>query len=265
MRGMKTGLCVPFRSLPCLLAAVLAACAPTLRPGPLSDEVRASPNFGPRRVSLVVIHHTSNSAAEAALRTLTDPQSEVSAHYLVTREGRIVQLVDERERAWHAGRSRWGAITDVNSASIGIELDNNGSEPYGDALMSALYRLLADLRDRHQLAPQAFVGHADVAPGRKVDPSGLFPWRTLALRGFGVWCDPPYPPSPAGFDVALGLQAIGYDLSAPDAAAWSFGQHYGGPQRGLGELDPAHVACIAGALRGATARLTPPAPEATRR
>ncbi len=236
-----------------LVAAALAACTPTLRPGPLADEVRPSPNFGSRRVSLVVIHHTSNGNAAPALRTLTNPLSEVSAHYLITRTGRIVQLVDERDRAWHAGRSRWGAISDVNSASIGIELDNDGQEPYGQPLMAALYRLLEDLRARHQLTALAFVGHADVAPGRKVDPSPLFPWRELAQRGFGLWCDQPYPEPPAGFDVALGLQAIGYDLSALDAAAWSFGLHYGGRLGGVADLDPAHVACIAGAARAAPA------------
>ncbi|WP_172197180.1 N-acetylmuramoyl-L-alanine amidase [Niveibacterium sp. COAC-50] len=236
-----------------LAAGALVACTPAFKAGPLADEVRPSPNYGARRVSLVVIHHTSNGSALPALRTLTNPLSEVSAHYLITREGRIVQLVEEGERAWHAGRSRWGSINDVNSASIGIELDNDGVEPYGEALMAALYRLLADLRARHQLTALAFVGHADVAPGRKVDPSALFPWRDMAQRGFGLWCDAPYPEPAAGFDVALGLQAIGYDLGAPDAAAWSFGLHYGGRRGGLAELDPAHVACVAAAARAAGA------------
>ncbi|GAA5177420.1 N-acetylmuramoyl-L-alanine amidase [Niveibacterium umoris] len=226
-------------------AAVLSACMPAAQRNPLADTWTPSPNHGARRISLVVIHHTSDGDAAQALRTLTNPLLEVSAHYLLTRDGQIVQLVDERERAWHAGQSRWGAITDVNAASIGIELDNTGDEPFPAAQMAALYRLLADLRERHRLTPLAFVGHADVAPGRKVDPSSFFPWREMARRGFGLWCDAPMANPPAGFDTALGLQAIGYDLKAPDAAAMAFALHYGAPQTGLAGLDPALVACIA--------------------
>jgi len=226
-----------------LMLGSLAACTPGLQRNPLADEVAPSPNFGPRRVSLVVLHHTSSSNYESALRTLRDPQREVSAHYLIGRDGRVIQLVDESERAWHAGRSRWGAITDVNAASIGIELDNNGVEPFPAVQMNALFRLLGDLRARHRLTPLAFLGHADVAPGRKVDPSAMFPWRDLAQHGFGLWCDAP-PPAPAGFDVLLGLQALGYDLAAPDAAADAFALHYGAPQAGLAAIDPALLACL---------------------
>lgn len=251
MRGMaRSCVSVLFRPLLAALALMLlAGCGPRFQRNPLADELAPSPNFNARRVSLVVIHHTSSSHHESALRTLRDPLREVSAHYLITRDGRVIQLVDESERAWHAGRARWGAISDVNSASIGIELDNNGDEVFPDAQMAALYRLLGDLRVRHRLTPLAYVGHADVAPGRKVDPSAYFPWRAMAQRGFGLWCDAPLASAPAGFDVALGLQALGYDLAVPDAAATAFALHYGAPQTGLAALDPALVACIVAQAR----------------
>lgn len=213
-------------------------------------DTRASPNHGPRRVNLVVIHYTDSGTADRALDVLTDPTSEVSAHYLVTREGRVVQLVDERERAWHAGASRWGGLGDVNSLSIGIELDNNGREPFAEPLLASLSVLLRDLAERHKLPARAFVGHSDVAPRRKQDPGVLFPWRSLALQGFGLWCDPPYPGAPEGFDPLLALQALGYDTRNPDAAADAFALHYGGSgQRGMAAIDPARLACLADLAR----------------
>jgi N-acetylmuramoyl-L-alanine amidase len=204
------------------LALLLSACAPTPdRIGYPSIWVE-SPNFNARRPSYVVLHHTTNATAEQSLRTLTDPLREVSAHYLVARDGSIFQLVDERFRAWHAGRSRWGSDADLNSASIGIELDNSGSEPFPPAQIDALLRLLADLKGRYRIRTENFLGHADVAPGRKVDPSAWFPWRELAQYGFGLWCDPPLPAAPIGFDADLGLQALGYDLARREAAIASF-------------------------------------------
>lgn len=208
-------------------AALLAsACAPLPeRIGHPSTWV-SSPNFNDRRPAYVVLHHTTNDTAEQALRTLTDPLREVSAHYLIGRDGRIYQLVDERRRAWHAGQSRWGSDADLNSSSVGIELDNNGREPFPVEQIDALLRLLGDLKSRYRIPTENFLGHADVAPGRKVDPSAWFPWRQLAQQGFGLWCDPPSPPAPAGFDADLGLQALGYDLTRRDAAVHAFKLHY---------------------------------------
>jgi len=148
-----------------------------------------------------------------------DPQREVSAHYLIARDGRIYYLVDELARAWHAGESAWGGNRDLNSASIGIELDNNGEEPYAEAQIAALLALLADLTARWSIPAANVLGHGDVAPGRKVDPGALFPWRRLAAAGFGLWCDPPYDPPPAGLDDASLLAALGYDVSVPWSAA----------------------------------------------
>jgi N-acetylmuramoyl-L-alanine amidase len=204
----------------------LAACGPEPIRTSLPSTWRPSPNFNERRPNFIVIHHTGSSDAMSALATLSDPRKEVSAHYLIARDGRIFQLVDERSRAWHAGDSGWGPITDVNSASIGIELDNNGAEPFPDGQIAPLIALLTDIAAREHIPPTHVVGHADVAPGRKTDPSALFPWGTLAAAGFGLWCDPPYPPAPESFDLLLGLKAIGYDISDPDAALRAFRLHY---------------------------------------
>ena len=215
-----------FRRLLLLLAVALSACAPLPQRAGIPTRWQPSPNVDERRVAFVVIHYTGDDSAVNALRTLTSREAQVSAHYLIGRDGGIVQLVDERARAWHAGDSRWGTTTDLNSASIGIELDNNGREPYPPTQIDALLRLLADLRQRHRLPAASFLGHADIAPGRKIDPGPLFPWRTLAANGFGLWCEPPYPPAPPGFDPTLGLRALGYDLSRPDAAIAAFRVHY---------------------------------------
>ena len=204
----------------------LAGCAPAPpRIGSPSEWV-PSPSFNERRPSYVILHHTGSATARRALRTLTDPLRQVSVHYLVSREGRIYQLVDERHRAWHAGRSRWGADADLNSSSIGIELDNDGTEPFLAAQIETLLGLLADLKHRYRIPTANFLGHADVAPGRKADPSALFPWRELARRGYGLWCDPPFPPAPEGFDPELALQALGYDLGNRDAAVHAFKLHF---------------------------------------
>ena len=174
-----------------LLACLLSACTPTRQGSALTDEWIPSPNQGPRRPTMVVLHYTTNDDAATAIRTLTNPEREVSAHYLVGRDGRIVQLVDETRRAWHAGASFWAGNRDVNSASIGIELDNNGHEPFPERQIVALLALLGDLRERYAIPAENIVGHSDVALGRKVDPGPQFPWRMLATQGYGRWCDPP--------------------------------------------------------------------------
>lgn len=235
-----------------MLAGVLAACAPLPQRAGIPTLWEPSPNFDERRPSFVVIHHTSSDTVADALRTLTSPRAQVSAHYLVARDGSIVQLVDERSRAWHAGESRWGSSFDVNSASIGIELDNNGREPYPQMQVDALLRLLSDLRQRYRLPSANFLGHSDVAPRRKPDPGPLFPWRTLAAGGFGLWCDPPYPEPPPGFDPTMGLRAIGYDIRQFDAAFAAYRMHYtpDEPATELTERDRALIYCLAQASLG---------------
>jgi len=244
--------------LACVFALLLAlsACAPAPLRTSLPSTWNPSPNFDERRPNLVVIHHTSDDTAEEALAALTNPLREVSAHYLVGRDGTIWQLVDERKRAWHAGVSHWGADDDVNSDSIGIELDNDGDEPFPDAQIQALLALLADLKARYGIPAANFVGHGDVAPGRKVDPSRWFPWRTLAAHGFGLWCDSPPPEAPPGFDAILALQALGYDVSDPGATIRAFDRHYGEGD-GTGEMTEhgkAVLACLVEEMRFPPAR-----------
>jgi N-acetylmuramoyl-L-alanine amidase len=209
-----------------LLAILLAACAQLPAPVGGPAQWRPSPNFNERKPNFVVIHATSDDTVDEALRTLTDPVRQVSAHYLIGRDGEVFQLVDERARAWHAGESKWGAGTDLNSVSLGIELDNNGDEPFPDVQISALLTLLDSIRERYHIPAANYVGHSDVAPRRKVDPSAYFPWATLAKRGYGLWCDPPLPAPPAEMDTTLALRALGYDVSDPGAALGAFKRHF---------------------------------------
>lgn len=208
-----------------LLALSLAACAP-FAPQQGEGVWRPSPNFDQRRPNYVILHQTSNDTAQRALATLTDPRRRVSAHYLIGRDGTVLQLVDENARAWHAGASWWGGNTDLNSASLGIELDNTGEEPFAEAQIVALLALLDELRSRHRIPAANFLAHGDVAPGRKVDPSAFFPWQRLASQGFGLWCDAPPLAAPPGFDPALGLRALGYDPLRPIAARQAFRRHF---------------------------------------
>lgn len=221
----------------------LAACAPAPQRAGVPAEWRGSPNFDERRPNFVIVHYTSEDDAERALAVLSDPLRAVSAHYLVARDGTIYQLVDERDRAWHAGESRWGATTDLNSSSIGIELDNNGTEPFAQAQVSAVLGLLRDVVDRNRIPAENILGHSDVAPRRKIDPGPAFPWRTLALKGFGLWCEPPYPPAPDSFDAIAGLRAIGYDVADADAAIRAFRLHFA-PGDSSGELAAGERALI---------------------
>lgn len=209
-----------------IAAALLAACAPLPQRAGIPTVWYPSPNFDQRRPNYVIIHDTADDDVGQALHTLTDPLRQVSSHYLIGSDGTIYQLVDERARAWHAGVSKWGGDTDLNSASLGIELDNDGEEPFAPAQISALIALLQDIAQRYRIPAANYLGHADVAPTRKVDPSRYFPWKTLADAGFGLWCDPPLPEAPAGMSTVLALQAFGYDVSDPEAAIRAFKRHF---------------------------------------
>ena len=194
-------------------------------------EDHPSPNFGPRIEGavpdLVVLHYTGMDTAESAIFRLTDPASEVSAHYIVDLDGRVARMVAEDMRAWHAGLSSWGGVTDVNSRSIGIEIVNPGRElgypPFSEPQIAALEALLAGILARHAIAPERVVGHACVAPGRKGDPGEKFDWRRLARRGLSVWLDSE--PAEAG-PAEQGVAAAGRF----QAAARRFG--YGVPGNG---------------------------------
>lgn len=166
------------------------------------DEVCPSPNFGERRDGLapdmLILHYTGMESVEGAMRWLCDSQSEVSAHYLVFDDGRIVQMVAEANRAWHAGKSYWAGEQDINSRSIGIEVANAGYlhcdeasdlPEFPDAQMAALEALCRDIVVRNAIPAGRVLGHSDVAPGRKHDPGEKFDWKRLAEAGIGLWCD----------------------------------------------------------------------------
>ena len=150
-----------------------------------------SPNFGERRggtrPSLVVIHYTAMDTAESALERLCSREYEVSAHYLITRDGRSFQLVAETKRAWHAGSGSWGGEGDINSRSIGIELSNSGVEPFSAPQMIALEHLLRGIMADWRIRPEGLIGHSDFAIGRKTDPGLRFDWKRLASQGLSVW------------------------------------------------------------------------------
>jgi N-acetylmuramoyl-L-alanine amidase len=215
----------------------------------LDIQQRRSPNFGERRgearVDMVVVHYTAMTCAEDALERLCDPQFEVSAHYLIAQNGEVFQMVDESKRAWHAGAGQWGHITDVNSHSIGIELDNTGASPFCAPQMNALELLLAGILDRYDIPPERVIGHSDMAPSRKIDPGARFDWQRLARQGLSVWpkitpkLTPPSAPSQAQFTAVLG--AFGYPASAEFTSLLSafrdrFRPHHTGP---LDEVDMA--------------------------
>jgi N-acetylmuramoyl-L-alanine amidase len=159
-----------------------------------------------------VIHYTALATCAEARARLCDPAAEVSAHWLIDADGTAEQLVDEEMRAWHAGAGAWGAVTDVNSRSIGIELANPGDAPFPEAQMAALEGLVAGIAGRWQVPPERVIAHSDMAPGRKCDPGPRFDWRRLALRGLAVW--PGQGGDPAA-DFRASARAFGY----PDVAA----------------------------------------------
>lgn len=221
-----------------LAALLLAACASTDVRSPLATWV-PSPNHNVRNPVIIVLHHTDQDSVQQSLYTLRTANSggKVSAHYLVGSDGHLYQLVADNRRAWHAGGGRWGTITDLNSASIGIEIDNDGSSPFAADQISALIRLLDDLCTRLNIPRSQIIAHADLAPARKQDPSRYFPWQQLAEAGFGVWPRASDGPAPEGFDPWLALEAFGYPLDDRAAAAGAFHRRFRGRDDLQGTLD----------------------------
>jgi N-acetylmuramoyl-L-alanine amidase len=183
-------------------------------------------NFNLRKPNYIIIHHTAQDSLQQTLRTFTLVKPQVSAHYVIGKEGKIVQMLNDYLRAWHAGVASWGKTTDMNSASIGIELDNNGLEPFSELQINSLLALLTQLKKQYNIPTQNFIGHSDIAPSRKTDPSAFFPWKLLAERGFGVWTDEIIEPAPLDFNPNLGLRIIGYDTRNLPEAIKAFKLHY---------------------------------------
>lgn len=211
----------------------------------ITDEWVGTTNFSIRKPNYVIIHHTAQDSLEQTINTFTLSRTQVSSHYVVGRDGEIVQMLNDYLRSWHAGRGRWGNDTDLNSASIGIELDNNGSEPFTTAQIESLLVLLKRLKWKYGIPTANFIGHSDIAPSRKVDPSTYFPWRKLAEEGYGLWYDEDevFPVLSTQtttsipiantdsipenrLDPVLALRIIGYDVSDPKAAIRSFKLHF---------------------------------------
>ncbi|RKO70456.1 N-acetylmuramoyl-L-alanine amidase [Sphingobacterium puteale] len=186
----------------------------------------ASINFGVRKPNFVVIHHTAQDSLGQTIRTFHSAKAGVSSHYVVGRDGKVVQMVNDLYRAHHAGLGKWGNDTDLNSSSIGIELDNNGTtDPWTDAQVNALIQLLTYLKNTYKIPQANFIGHMDLAPTRKNDPS-RFPWKKLADQGFGYWYEEFLETPPIDFNPKMALRIIGYDVSNLDAAIKAFKLHY---------------------------------------
>ncbi len=163
----------------------------------LAADYRTSANHGERRegpVDILLLHYTGMPDADQALAWLCNPQSKVSAHYFISEDGRVLSLVPEERRAWHAGQARWGDATDINSRSIGIEIANPGHDgglpDYPEAQIEALTALSRGIVERHPIPAHRVLAHSDVAPGRKRDPGERFPWARLAAAGVGHWVEP---------------------------------------------------------------------------
>lgn len=197
----------------------------------------ASINFGVRKPNYVMIHHTAQDSLAQTVKTFHSARAGVSSHYVIGRDGKIVQMVNDLYRGHHAGAGRWGNDTDLNSSSIGIELDNNGTtDPWSDKQIQALIQLLTYLKEAYNIPQANFIGHMDYAPTRKNDPS-RFPWKVLADKGFGYWYDEYLESVPANFDVRLALRVIGYDVKNLDAAVKAFKQHYIQKETNTANLD----------------------------
>ena len=162
-------------------------------------------NFNLRKPNYVVVHHTAQDSTAQTLKTFTLTSTQVSAHYVIGRDGRVYHMLNDYLRAWHGGVARWGNNTDLNSCSIGIELDNNGTEPFAEPQLTSLLHILAGLKKAYGIPSANFIGHADIAPSRKNDPSARFPWKRLADSGFGLWYDAGPLPSPFVADSATAL------------------------------------------------------------
>ncbi|SHN34743.1 N-acetylmuramoyl-L-alanine amidase [Mucilaginibacter sp. OK098] len=192
----------------------------------IPSEFVGTVNFGIRKPNYVIIHFTAQDSVQQTLKTFTVTQTQTSAHYVIAKNGKVFHMVNDYLRANHAGLGKWGSVTDMNSCSIGIEIDNNGQEPFTDPQINSLLTLLAQLKKAYNIPPANFIGHQDFAPKRKPDPGPLFPWKTLAQHGFGYWSDDLLELPPDNFDYAIALRLIGYDTSDISAAIVAFKRHF---------------------------------------
>lgn len=194
---------------------------------PYAGDWVGTTNLSMRRPNFVIIHHTAQNTCEQTLQTFTLPRTQVSAHYVICRDGTVHHMLNDLLRAHHAGVSKWGNTTDLNSSSIGIELDNNGFEPFAEAQISSLLILLDRLKKAYSIPASNFIGHGDIAPTRKNDPNWRFPWKLLSEKGFGYWYDDASAVTlPANFNYLQSLRIVGYDLKDTNAAIIGFKRHW---------------------------------------
>ena len=225
-----------------------------------------SPNHDARKlpISILVLHYTGMIDAASAIERLTDAEAKVSSHYLIAEDGQILRLVDESRRAWHAGKSHWRGIDDVNSASIGIELVNPGHEfgyrPFSEAQYQALMPLMADITERYGITRGNIVGHSDIAPVRKEDPGELFDWERLAKVRLALPRPTKYLTDPHWTDggFLLALERFGYEVIDGAAAVRAFQRRFR-PETIDGVIDGQTrailLSLLTGGDKGAEARL----------
>jgi len=183
-------------------------------------------NFSMRRPNYVIIHHTAQNSCEQTLKTFTLPRTQVSSHYVICKDGTVHHMLNDLLRGHHAGVSKWGNATDINSSSIGIEIDNNGFETFTEAQVNSLLTVLDRLKKAYNIPVANFIGHADIAPGRKVDPNRNFPWQKLSEQGFGYWYDTANVQVPVDFNAMQALRIVGYDIKNDTNAIQSFKLHF---------------------------------------
>lgn len=183
-------------------------------------------NFSMRRPNYVIIHHTAQNSCEQTLKTFTLPRTQVSSHYVICKDGTVHHMLNDLLRGHHAGVSKWGNATDLNSSSIGIEIDNNGYEVFTNEQIASLLLVLDRLKKAYNIPTANFIGHADIAPGRKVDPNRNFPWQKLAQNGFGLWYDTTNIKVPVEFSPIQALRIIGYDVKNEKNAIQSYKIHF---------------------------------------
>jgi N-acetylmuramoyl-L-alanine amidase len=210
----------------------------------IASDVIPSANYGDRHKGrlpdMIVLHYTGMPDVQGAITQLCKLGTEVSAHYVVLEDGRIVQCVPEAKRAWHAGVSSWGGDDDINSCSIGIEIVNGGHDwGYPDfplRQVAAVIALCRSIMLRRKVPPHRVLAHSDVAPARKKDPGEKFPWHSLAHSGVGHWVEPA--PIVPGNPLEAG--AVGDDVSDLQQALARYG--YGIPV--TGEYDATTVEVV---------------------
>lgn len=184
-------------------------------------------NLSMRRANFVIIHHTAQNSCEQTLQTFTLPRTQVSSHYVICKDGTIYHMLNDLLRGHHAGVSKWGNTTDLNSSSIGIELDNNGFETFSEAQINSLLLLIDRLKKAYSIPASNFIGHGDIAPTRKNDPNWRFPWKLLAEKGFGYWYDDTANVVlPNNFNYLQSLRIVGFDIKDTNAAIVGFKRHW---------------------------------------